>query len=79
MFTYKKKVENDAGTMKLTDRLTRLLRSDIAFQASPNGLERTDREDAYDDYQKQAGNPMLDAEYRKARAITMVQQHRSFQ
>lgn len=79
MFSYKKKVGNDAGAVKLTDRLTRLLRSDMGFQASSNSLERTDREDTFDDYQKQAGNPMLEAEYRKARAIIVVQQHRSFQ
>ena len=78
MFKYKEKIGNSAGATKSTDRLIRLLRSDMAFQAPPNTLEATDREDAFDNHQKEAGNPVLEAEYRKAKAIMTMQQHRSF-
>jgi hypothetical protein len=77
MFTNKKKIGNNSGIIKSTDRLLRLLRSDTGFQASLISLERTDQEDAYDEPQKEVGNAMLEAEYKKAKAIMAIQQHRN--
>ena len=77
MFKYKKKIGNSASATRSTDRVIRLLRSDMAFQPPINTLEATDRADAFDNHQKETGNPMLDAEYRKAKAI-MTMEHRRF-
>jgi hypothetical protein len=77
MFTNKRKIGNNSGVVKSTDRLLRLLRSDTGFQASPISLEKTDQEDAYYELQKEVGNAMLEAEYKKARAIMSIQQRRN--
>ena len=78
MFTRKKKIESDLSKIEPENRLLRLLRSDIGFQASVISLERTDQEDAYNEVQKIVRNAMLEAEYKKAKAIMMMQQHRNF-
>ena len=78
MFKNKKKIGSNSGVIKSTDRLLRLLRSDIGFQASLISLERTDREEAYGEAQKEVGNAMLEAEYKKAKAIMAIEQHRNF-
>ena len=77
MFTRKKKIESDLSKIEPENRLLRLLRSDIGFQASVISLERTDQEDAYNEVQKIVRNAMLEAEYKKAKAIMMMQQHRN--
>jgi len=55
-----------------------LLRSDTGFQAFLINLERTNQEDAYSEAQKEVGNATLEAEYKKAKAIMAMQQHRNF-
>jgi hypothetical protein len=77
MFTRKKKIGSDLGEIKPENRLLRLLRSDTGFQASLISLERTDLEDAYGEVQREIRNAMLEAEYKKAKAIMMWQQHRN--
>jgi len=76
MFSRKKKIGSNSGVIKPENRLLRLLRSDIGFQDSLISLERKDQEDAYNGYQKEIRNAMLEAEYEKNRAIMMMQQHR---
>jgi len=78
MFTRKKKSGSNSGVIKSENSLLRLLRSDTGFQASLISLERKDQEDAYNGYQKEVRNAMLEAEYKKNRAIMMMQQHRNF-
>jgi len=41
-------------------------------------MERKEREDAYDESWKEIGQAMSKAEYEKARAIMMMQQHPNF-
>ena len=76
MFTRKKKSGSNSGVIKSENSLLRLLRSDTGFQASLISLERTNQEDAYNEAQKEIRNAMLEAEYKKAKAIMMMQQHR---
>lgn len=76
MFTRKKKSGSNSGVIKSENSLSRLIRSDTGFQASLISLERKDQEDAYSGSQKEIGNAMLEAEYKKAKAIMMMQQHR---
>jgi hypothetical protein len=78
MFTRKKKIGSNSGVTKPENRLLRLLRSDTGFQASLISLERTNQEDAYNEFQKEVGIAMLEAEYKKAKAIMAIQQHRNF-
>jgi hypothetical protein len=78
MFTRKKKIGNNSGVIKPENRLLRLLRSDTGFQAFLINLERTNQEDAYNESQKEIRNAMLEAEYKKAKAIMMMQQHQNF-
>jgi hypothetical protein len=76
MFTRRKKFESNSGVIKPESRLLRLLRSDTSFQAPLISLERTDQEDGYNEARKEIGNAILEAEYKKAKAIMMMQQHR---
>jgi len=78
MFKNKKKIGNNSGVIEPENRLLRLLRSDTGFQAFLINLERTNQEDAYSEAQKEVGNAMLEAEYKKAKAIMAMQQHRNF-
>jgi len=78
MFTGRKKFGSNSGVVKPENRLQRLLRSDAGFLASLISLERTDQEDTYKEAQKEIGNVMLEAEYKKVKAIMTVQQHRNF-
>jgi len=78
VFTRKKKIGSNSGVIKPENRLLRLLRSDKGFQASLISLERKDQEDAYNESQKEIGNAMLGAEYKKAKAIMTMEQHRNF-
>jgi len=78
MFARKKKIGSELGKIKPENRLLRLLRSDIGSQGSPFSLETTNQEDAYSEAQKEVRNAMLEAEYKKAKAIMMMQQHPNF-
>jgi len=78
MFKNKKKIGNNSGVIEPENRLLRLLRSDTGFQAFLINLERTNQEDAYSEAQKEVGNATLEAEYKKAKAIMAMQQHRNF-
>jgi len=78
MFTRKQKIGSNSGAAKPQNRLLRLLRSDIGFQASLISLERRDQEDSYNKSQKEIANAMLEAEYNKAKAIIMTQRARNF-
>jgi len=79
MLTRKNKSGINSGVIKLENRLLRLLRSDTGFQAYLISLEKSDQEDDYNACaQKEIGNAMLEAEYKKAKAIMMMQQHRNF-
>ena len=79
MFKNKKKIGNNSGVIEPENRLLRLLRSDTGFQACLISLERADQEDDYNACaQEKIGNAMLEAEYKKAKAIMMMQQHRNF-
>ena len=78
MFANKKKIGSDSGVIKPENRLIRLLRSDTGLQASLISLERTDEEYVCGETQKEILNVMLEAEYKKAKAIMMMQQHRNF-
>ena len=77
MFTNKKKIGNNSGVIEPENRLLRLLRSDTGFQASLISLERADQEEVYNESQKEVGNAMLEAEYKKAQAIKTMQQNRN--
>ena len=76
MFNRRRKFESNPGLIKPESRLLRLLRSDTGFQAPLIGLERADQEDGYNEAQKQIRNTILEAEYKKAKAIMMMQQQR---
>ncbi|MFZ0965732.1 MAG: hypothetical protein WAN82_03800 [Candidatus Bathyarchaeia archaeon] len=78
MFTRKKKSGSNSGVIKSENSLLRLIRSDTGFQAFLISLERKDQEDAYNGSQKEIRNAMLEVEYKKAKAIMMMQQHRNF-
>ena len=78
MFTRKRKIGSNSGVIKPENRLLRLLRSDTGFQAFLINLERTNQEDAYNESWKEIRNAMLEAEYKKAKAIMTMQQHRNF-
>ena len=78
MFKNKKKIGNNSGVIEPENRLLRLLRSDTGFQAFLINLKRTNQEDAYSEAQKDVGNATLEAEYKKAKAIMAMQQHRNF-
>jgi len=78
MFTNKKKIGHNSGVMEPENRLLKLLRSDTGFQAFLINLEGTNQENAYSEAQKEVGNAMLEAEYKKAKAIMAMQQHRNF-
>lgn len=76
MFTRRKKFESNSSVIKPESRLLRLLRPDAGFQAPLIGLERADQEDGHNEAQKEIRNAMLEAEYKKAKAIMMMQQQR---
>lgn len=79
MFARKKKIGSNLDAIKPESRLLRLLRSNTGLHASFIGLERTDQEDGYNACaQKEVRHAMLEAEYKKAKAIMMMQQHRNF-
>ena len=78
MFKNKKKIGSNSGVIEPENRLLRLLRSDTGFQAFLINLERTNQEDAYSEAQKEVGHAMLEAEYKKAKAIMAMQQHQNF-
>jgi len=78
MFTRKKKIGSNSGVIKPENRLLRLLRPNTGFQAFLINRERTNQEDAYSEAQKEVGNAMLEAEYKKAKAVMAMQQHRNF-
>jgi len=78
VFTRKKKVGSSLGVVKPENRLLRLFRSDDAFQGSLVSLENTDREDAYSVDQKMIRNAMLEAEYRRAKALLAFQDNKHF-
>ena len=78
MFKNKKKIGNNSGVIEPENRLLRLLRSDTGFQAFLINLKRTNQEDAYSEAQKDVGSATLEAEYKKAKAIMAMQQHRNF-
>jgi len=69
--------KSKSGVVKPENRLLRLLRSDTGFQASLISLERADQEEVYNESQKEVGNAMLEAEYKKAQAIKTMQQNRN--
>jgi len=77
MFNRKKEIGSSSGVIKPENRLLRLLRSDTGFQASLISLERADQEEVYNESQKEVGNAMLEAEYKKAQAIKTMQQNRN--
>jgi hypothetical protein len=79
MLKNKGKIRNSLSVGKSGNSLLRLFRSDTDFQACPISLERTDQEEDYDACaQKRVGNAMLEAEYKKAKAIMTLQQNRNF-
>jgi hypothetical protein len=61
---FKNKVGNDRE-----ERTLRMLRSDDAFQASPMSMGETHQENVRGDSQKTVRDAMLEAEYRKAKAL----------
>jgi len=77
MFTRKKKIGSDLRDIKPENRLLRMLRSDTGSQAFLINLERTDQEDFYGEAQKEVRNAIIEAEYKKAKAIMATQQHRN--
>ena len=77
MFTNKKKISSVSGSAKPENRLIRLFRTATSSQASLTSSEVTEREDAHNGYYGGLGNAMLEAEYGKAKAIIMMQQHRN--
>jgi len=78
MFTRKKKIGSNLDVTKPENRLTRMLRLNTGFQAFVISLERKDQEDVYNESWKEIENARLEVEYEKAKAITMMQQHRNF-
>ena len=77
MFTRKKKIGSDLRDIKPENRLLRMLRSDTGSQAFLISLERTAQEDFYGEAQKEVRNAIIEAEYKKAKAIMATQQHRN--
>jgi len=78
MFPKKKKTGSSSTAIKPENRLLRLLRPDTDFQASLISLERTDLEDACSEEQKMIRNAMLEAEYKKAKALLAFQNNQRF-
>jgi hypothetical protein len=75
MFTRRKNSGSYPSILEPENRLLRLLRSGTGFRARFERLERADEEDGYDEARKEIINVMLEAEYKKAKAIMMMEQH----
>ncbi len=75
----RKTIRNKPKAVKSGNRLLRLLRPDAGVRVFLVSLEKTGREEeANKDTQKEIQDAMLEAEYKKAKAIMDSQQHRSF-
>lgn len=73
-----KKQRSGFGPGKLINHLSRLLRPDAGVKAFLISLEKTGREEeANKEIQKEIGNAMLEAEYKKAKATMASHQYRN--
>ena len=66
---FKHKVGNGRQTREPEKRMLRMLRSDDAFQASPTNMGATYQERVCEDSQRVMRAAMLEAEYKKAKAL----------
>jgi len=74
----RKKVKSNLEVAKSGNRLLRLLGLDAGFQAPILCLEKTEEKSVYNDGWREVRNAIIEAEYRKAKAIMAMQQHRNF-
>ena len=74
MLKRKDKTGNSSGVGKLGNRILRLFRPDRSCQASPMNSETRGQEVCYYSY-RVLRNTLLEAEYKKARAIMELQKH----
>jgi len=66
------------GLAKLENRLLRLLKSEAGSKAALISLEKQDKENVYEESQKEINNVLIEAEYQKAKALITMHQARSF-
>lgn len=74
----KRKIGSSLSVTEPRNRFLRLLRSDVAEQASPVNPERMGQEQLSHEARIAVENAMLQAEYNRARAMIASQQARSF-
>jgi hypothetical protein len=74
----RRKIGSTLGVREPRNRFLRLLRSDVADQASPVNPERMGQEQFSHEARVAVENAMLQAEYNRARAMIASQQARSF-
>ena len=73
----RRKIGSSLGVAEPRKRFLRLLRSDVANQASPVNPDRTGQEQFSREARIAVENAMLQAEYNRARAVIASQQARS--
>ena len=74
----KNKIGSGQRPGELEKRKLRMFRSDQAFQASPVSVERIHRENVPEDFRKDITASLLEAEYKRAKAIMAFQNYRRF-
>jgi hypothetical protein len=72
------KIGSKLGVAKSEKRKLRMLRSDQAFQASLVSVAEIDQENVCEGSQKDIRTSMLEAEYKKAKALMAFQNNRRF-
>lgn len=73
-----KKIGSSQGIEELKKRKLRILRSGQAFQASLVSVEGIDQENVWEDSRKDIRTAMLEAEYKKAKALVAFQNNLRF-
>ena len=66
---FKNKTGNDRRVEMRQRNVLRMLRSEDAFESSPASMEATCQDTVCEDSQKAVRTAMLEAEYRKAKAL----------
>ena len=74
----KRKIGSRLNMAKPENRLFGLMRSEVAFQASPVNPESKNQEQCLQEFRIAVENAMLQAEYNRAKAAMTSQQIRSF-
>jgi hypothetical protein len=74
----KNKIGSSQRVGELEKRKLRMFRSDQAFQASLVSVERIDQENVREDFREDVRAAILEAEYKKAKAVMALQNYRRF-